>query len=129
MIILNRLSGDTSNILLDNLLWWPCWVLKLQVSQSHRKWHGSIENVLPVNVLYSCCGILAENWEFSPPHHYFRPPSGLTSLEFLNTARAGKLDWWGYQTVNKIWRFVQPFRYIHKCDGQTDGQTPVDSFA
>ena len=37
----------------------------------------------------------------------------------------GKLEFWGFYTLEKVWLYVKTFQYKPECDRQTDGQNPV----
>ena len=69
--------------------------------------------------------ILIGNRDFCLPHLHSTPPLGGFPSEYCHDVWYGKLEWFGYPTVKKIWTYDYSF-WQNVRTWQTDGRTPHD---
>jgi len=67
--------------------------------------------------------IFVQNRVFCLPRLHSTPSLGGFPSEYRHPAWHGKLEWLGYTTVKKFWRYVYSFSYDTRT-WQTDRQTP-----
>jgi len=64
-----------------------------------------------------------ENRQFSPPHVYLTPRWRGSPLNWVSARGQKKLEWWGYQVVEKVLRYwFSRFGTIPAYDGQPASQ-------